>query len=116
MSRRTEYFLYQHQGKEGKSRGIRFCKIPSEASVSSVTSDIPPNQTRINVDDCDDITDDTNKISSEKSAQNHAQNGNSDASDNTDDTFHITSPSFALILVIIVAIAKQTMKKSISVM
>jgi hypothetical protein len=84
--------LLQHQGKEGKSREIRVCKIPSDASVSTVTSDISPNQTRIKVDASDDITDDSKKIPTEKLAQNHAQNGNSDDTDNTDDTFHITSP------------------------
>ena len=88
----VEIELLQHQGKEGKSREIRACKIPTEESVSTVTSDIPPNQTRIKVDASDDITDDSKKIPTEKSAQNHAQNGTSDDTDNSDDTFHITSP------------------------
>jgi hypothetical protein len=84
--------LLQHQGKEGKSREIRVCKLPSEASVSTVTSDISPNQTRIKFDASDDITDDSNKIPTEKLAQNYAQNGTSDDTDNSDDTFHIISP------------------------
>jgi hypothetical protein len=82
--------FYEHTGEKGRSRGIKVCKISSEASVSSVTSDIDPNQARIHVNGSDDITDDmydTNKISSEKSGENHAQNGVSDASDDTDDIF-----------------------------
>jgi hypothetical protein len=90
----VEIELLQHQGKDGKSREIRVRKIPSEASESSVTSDISPNQTRIHTNASDDIiddNDDTNKVSSEGSTKNRAQNGASDDTDNSDDTFHITS-------------------------
>jgi hypothetical protein len=66
---------YEHQGESGKFRGIKVCKISSQASV---TSDIEPNQTRINNDVSDDIMDDTNKISSEGLAKNHAKNDTSD--------------------------------------
>jgi hypothetical protein len=87
--------FYEHTGKGSKSRGIKVCKIQSEASESSVTSDIDPNQARIHTNASDDILDDiddTNKVSSEGSAKNRAQNGTSDDTDNSDDTFHITSP------------------------
>jgi hypothetical protein len=42
--------FYEHQGESGKSRGIRVCKISSQASETSLTSDIEPNQTRISND------------------------------------------------------------------
>lgn len=79
--------FYEHTGKGSKSRGIKVCKISSEASEASVTSDIDPNQARIDSNTSDD-NDDTNKVSSEGSAKNRAQNGTSDDMYDTDDTLH----------------------------
>ena len=92
--------FYKHGGEFGKSRRIKVCKISSEASESSVTSDMDPNRARtedkpsddtsVDTDDTDD-TDDTSKISSETQSPNSStiSLATVDTVD-TDDIFHKT--------------------------
>ncbi len=73
-----------------KSRGIKIRKISSEPSEPTETQ----NHAQLTSDDSDDIDNGSriistdNEISSEKTPENHAQNGISDDTDDTDDILH----------------------------
>ena len=88
--------FYEHTGISGKSRGIKICKISSDASEASVASDIPVNQARIDAIGSDDISDDIkdkNKVSSEKRGKSTRKKHFSDDTDDTDDILHTSGGS-----------------------
>jgi hypothetical protein len=71
-------------GDKSKTRGIKICKIPSELSELSETE----NRAQITSYISDDtaLISSEDKVSSEKTPENRAQNSTSDDTDDTDDT------------------------------